>query len=586
MIDETRGAVPGRRWLAVTVATCILLGAGCNGRIGPAGGGGGGGSGGGGDPTICTPAQAAACTGSEVQASKRIVRLTFNQFVNSVRSLLGTTIADQLANNANYSIVDATHRSFPPLSSPREGINITDNVWDTADRMAQDVAKYVFDNFGTVTSCTGANVTDTCAQNWVRGFAAKAYRRPLDAAETTEINKVYADVKALTGPPGTIQEATQYAVYAALSSPFFLYRTELGAEAASAMGKLTQYELASQLSYFLTDGPPDATLTAAAAANTLSTEAEVRAQVDRILATEAAKANLHGAMMSYFAIPTLESIVVQDPVFTNAVRSSMYHESELFLRDTLWGGKLAELLTATKSPINETLAPIYGVSWPPAGVTLDADGFGVAQLPATRAGMLTQGGFLVARARPMAGSVIGRGLLVNEALVCNLNPPFPEQLASEIEASNALLADATEQERAAYRADRSRACASCHPNFDAYGLALENFDTIARYREVDDKGRPIDARATLPPKLGCETVNGPLELAAKLTTTDAFAACMATNTMKYALAQTTGGTGTNSCATQAVIDRFKAAGEGTFASLVREIAVSQTLAVRNAGGAQ
>ena len=168
MIDETRGAVPGRRWLAVMVAVGILLGAGCNGRIGPAGGG----SGGGGNETTCTPALTAACTGSEVQASKRIVRLTFNQFVNSIRSLLGTTIADQLANNANYSIVDSTHRSFPPLSSPREGVNITDNVWDTADRMAQDVAKYVFDNFGTVTSCTGTNVTDTCAQNCVRGFAA------------------------------------------------------------------------------------------------------------------------------------------------------------------------------------------------------------------------------------------------------------------------------------------------------------------------------------------------------------------------------------------------------------------------------
>jgi hypothetical protein len=102
--------------------------------------------------------------------------------------------------------------------------------------------------------------------------------------------------------------------------------------------------------------------------------------------------------------------------------------------------------------------------------------------------MLTQGGFLVARARPMAGSVVGRGLLVNAALVCNVNPPFPESLAGEIEAANVLLADATEQEKAAYRADRSRPCATCHPNFDVYGLALENFDTIARYREVDDKG--------------------------------------------------------------------------------------------------
>ena len=128
-------------------------------------------------------------------------------------------------------------------------------------------------------------------------------------------------------------------------------------------------------------------------------------------------------------------------------------------------------------------------------------------------------------------------------------------------------------------------CAACHPNFDAYGLALENFDTIGRFRETDDEGRPIDASVTLPPKLGCGTV-GRLRVAALLATSGAFATCIAKNMMSYALAQMTGGDGTNSCATRNVIDRFNAAGEGTFTSLVREIAVSQTLAVRNAGGAQ
>src|SRR4029077_18228878 len=262
-------------------------------------------------------------------------------------------------------------------------------------------AKYVLDNFTAVTACTGTTVTDSCAQTWVRAFAAKAYRRPLDAAETADLDKVYTDVKSFGG---TVQEATQYAVYSALDSPFFLYRAELGAGAAT-MGALTPYELASQISYFLTDGPPDATLLAVAAQNALATDVQLRAQVDRILATPATKQNLHDAMMSYFAITTLETIVVdgaKNPGWNDFVRSSMYHESDLFLTNTLWNGKLGDLLTSRMSPINDTLAPIYGVSWPPAGVALDADGFGTVQLPATRAGMLTQGGFLVARARPMA----------------------------------------------------------------------------------------------------------------------------------------------------------------------------------------
>ena len=372
--------------------------------------------------------------------------------------------------------------------------------------MAQDVAKYVFDNFGTVTSCTGTNVTDTCAQNWVRGFAAKAYRRPLDATETTEINKVYADVKALTGPPGTIQEATQYSVYAALSSPFFLYRTELGAEAPSAMGKLTQYELASRallLPHRRSTRTP--TLTAAAAANTLSTEAEVRAQVDRILATDAAKTNLHGAMMSYFAIPDAGNDRRPGSRVHGTRCAARCTTSRICSSATRCGAaSWPSCSTSTKSPINETLAPIYGVSWPPAGVTLDADGFGVTQLPATRAGMLTQGGFLVARARPQAGSVVGRGLLVNAALVCNVNPPFPD-LAGGRRSRRRTCCSPTRPNRKRppiAPTDRGRARRAT-PNFDVYGLALENFDTHrplsrgGRQGAADRRARHAAAQARL-----------------------------------------------------------------------------------------
>jgi hypothetical protein len=555
---------------------------GLGGSITPSGTGGA--TGGSAGPVACTPAPATApCSGTEVQAAKRTVRLTFNQVAESIRALLGDTIANKII--VDFEIVDARHRWFPPLANPREGTVITDSPWDTGDRIAQEAAQYVFDNFGTVTGCTGSNVTDTCAQTFVRAFAAKAYRRPLDATETAEINKVYTDVK---GFGGTIQDATQYGVYAALDSPFFLYRTEFGTGVATA-GAVSQYELASALSYFLTDGPPDAALTAAAAQSQLSTDAQLRTQVNRIIATDAAKRNLHGAMMSYFDITNLEEVIVDsgaNPKWNEAVRNSMYRESELFLENTLWGGKLTDLILSRRSPINEALAPIYGVSWPPAGVQLDADGFGVVELPATRAGMLTQGGFLVARARPMSGSVIGRGLLVNAAFLCIPAPPFPTQLGPAIEEAKTLLADATEKEKAAFRADKSRQCAACHPNFDPFGLTLENFDGIGQYRSVDDKGRPIDASVTLPSQLGCAPAANAVEMAGVLAGGTAFASCFAKNVLSFALAENASSAAATSCATRAIVDRFVAAGEGTFTSLVREIAVSQTMSARNPGGTQ
>lgn len=604
--------VPRARVFKITIA--LFLSTGCQGAVSPpaspgTGGGGvgpatgsggtgsgnaagtsatggsgtGGGAGAGSGPGTCVPEGSTVCTGTPVLASKRLVRLTFNQVARSIGALLGPTVAEKLM--TDFELADSTHRSFPPLSNPREGSVITDNPWDLGDRIAQTASQHVADNFAAVTGCTGTTITDGCAQSFVRSFAARAFRRPLTVEETGDLDKVYADVKSFGA---TIEEAARFGVYAALESPAFLYRTELGS-GAGTMGALTPHELASALSYFLTDGPPDAPLLDAAARGVLATETQLRAQVDRILATAEARTNLHGAMMGYFAIPALERVVIdtnQNPAWNEGVRNSLYHESELFLRDVLWGGKVTDLVSSRRSPINATLAPLYGVTWPPAGVTLDGDGFGTVELPSVRAGMLTQGGFLVARARPMAGSVVGRGLLVNAAFLCNVNPPFPNQLASDIEAANVLLADATEKDKAAYRADRSRACAGCHPNFDPYGMALENFDTIGRYRTEDEKGRPIDTRVTLPPKLGCASASGASDLAAKLTAGSAFTSCLARNVMAFALAETTAGTTTGSCATQAVVDRFNAAGDGTFTSLVREIAVSQTLSVRNAGGAQ
>jgi hypothetical protein len=369
-----------------------------------------------------------------------------------------------------------------------------------------------------------------------------------------------------------------------MEAPQFLYRTEFGSS-SSAAGALAPYELASELSYFLTDGPPDATLLAAAASNQLSNADQVGAQVDRILATPAARTNLHAAMFGYFAIPNIEAVIIDTNVFTtwnDGLRNSMEHETDLFLQDTLWNGKVTDLLTSKTSYINSTLASYYGSAAPAAGAA-DADGFGKVMLPDTRAGILTQGGFLVARARPMAGSVVGRGLLVNAAFLCASNPAFPSQLADTINMVQMMLADATERQKSDYRR-MTAPCMSCHPNFDPYGLALENYDGIGRYRTMDDKGRAIDASITLPALAGGQMVNGGVELGQALASGGAFANCIAKNLVNFALAETPAvPVETNACAIRNVSDAFTASSNGSFSSLVRGVAISTTLASRTGG---
>ena len=157
---------------------------------------------------------------------------------------------------------------------------------------AQKVGEYVRDHFAAVTACPSP-ATDGCATSYLDALAGKAYRRALTADEQARFSALYDNLRAAVVKDQaitlTVEEATGFAVQALLLSPQLLWRWEVGAETSSSPPGvfLTDAELASNLSFFLTDGPPDDALRADASAGTL--RANLGAHVDRILATPAAR---------------------------------------------------------------------------------------------------------------------------------------------------------------------------------------------------------------------------------------------------------------------------------------------------------
>jgi hypothetical protein len=263
--------------------------------------------------------------------------------------------------------------------------------------------------------------------------------------------------------------------------------------------------------------------------------------------------------------------------FNSGVANSMFREGQLFINNVLWnGGKVSDLATSRKSFINTQLAPLYGVAAP---VMVDADGFGLVDLPENRAGILTSLGFLTSRSRPDQQSVVGRGLAVNDAILCQQNPAFPEALAAQIENLNTAQADLSERERANYRATTAP-CLGCHPSFDPYGISLENFDVVGRFRTMDAQGRAIDPSVTLPPVAGGVVAMNAVEMGQALATSGAFSNCVASKLLTYALAET--GVSGNSCATRLISESFKASDQ-SFTALVRAVAVSKSLTQRSGG---
>src|SRR5690606_20310579 len=104
------------------------------------------------------------------------------------------------------------------------------------------------------------------------------------------------------------------------------------------------------------------------------------------------------------------------------------------------------------------------------GVEVDArdvNEFVEVDLPENRAGLITQVGFLASNSRPDVPSVVARGLAINNSLLCQTNPPFPESeaLTNLIEEAGSKLINASERERADYRTTTSP-CLGCHVVFD------------------------------------------------------------------------------------------------------------------------
>ena len=286
-----RFSVP-MRWRAGVLSLCAAFGLGCHGEVGSAG------------TTTETTPLCDASDPTQVVAPQRIALLTSTQLMNMVR-LVSSTEADNIVKNAVFPVItDLTVRFPPPRAEQFRSIpdSTTLAYFDT---MAQNVRDYVRDNFATVTGGKCTPSADACAMDYLNALAAKAYRRPLTTDEQTRFTDLYNNLRSQLvnnyQVTLSVEEATGNAVYALLMSPQLLWRWELGGTETSTSPPgvyLTDAELASSLSFFLTDRPPDDMLLADVQAGTL--RANIGAHVSRILGTQASRAWLTHVMRHVF----------------------------------------------------------------------------------------------------------------------------------------------------------------------------------------------------------------------------------------------------------------------------------------------
>lgn len=381
-------------------------------------------------------------------------------------------------------------------------------------------------------SCDPALQGDAmCAKQFVEGFGRRAYRRRLTPAEVADLLQVFTEAGALPGNV-TFTDKLQLLVRAILQSPQFLYHWELGLSAPHVTNgaiRLTPYEVASRLSYFLWSSMPDEELLGAAEANRLGTPSSLAAEVTRMLQDPKARdtvTSFHSQWLRLDNVLRITKDPTTYPLFNDALRRDMKAENAAFVNHVLLDSdaKLATLLGATFSFANEPLAKLYGV----AGVT--GTGLRKVALDASeRAGILTQTALLSTTANAYEASLILRGQLLREQFLCQPLAPPP----AVVPPLPALAPGQSLRERSkAHMTNAS--CKVCHELIDPIGYGFGNYDAIGAYRTTE-AGKAIDASGSISGLDGSDqSFNGPAELAALLSNSNQVKNCIAKQWFRFA----------------------------------------------------
>lgn len=343
--------------------------------------------------------------------------------------------------------------------------------------------------------CRPRRVTDEapCAKTILRTLAHHAYRRPV----TDE------DVQTLIGFYNTgrtesdFDTGIQMALERLLVDPDFLFRTEYDPPSVppATSYRISDFEMASRLSFFLWSSIPDDELLGLAATGRLRDSAILGQQVRRMLADTRAKAlidNFAGQWLYLRNVRTASPNPDIFPQFDENLREAFQRETELFLTSLLREDRsVLDLLNANYTFVNERLARhyqipnIYGTRFRRVTFTNEQ-----------RGGLLGQGSLLMVTSYPNRTSPVLRGKWLLENLLGAPPPPPPPNVPSLPDRGQdgkpASVRDRLEQHR------KSPVCASCHAQMDPLGFALENFDAIGNWRTTTEAGTPIDASGQLP----------------------------------------------------------------------------------------
>jgi hypothetical protein len=324
----------------------------------------------------------------------------------------------------------------------------------------------------------------------VVALAGRAFRRPLVADEESRLRTLYDTLRKKEVPH---EEAIHAAIAHVLVSPDFLYKIEVAGPGTESK-PVSDYELATRLSYFLWSSMPDADLLAAAESGRLDDPEVLKSEVRRMLAAPASRRLAEEFGTQWLHVHGFASLDEKNaelfPTFAD-LRADMEEETVRFLDDFFRNDRsILSLVDADHTFLNERLAKHYGVEGVAGAEWRRVEGV----KKHGRGSILCLATTLATQAGASRTSPILRGNWLYETILGEKLPKPPKDVPLLAETVPTGL---SERQLIAMHSENA-ACAKCHRRIDPFGFALEEFDAIGRLRTADASGKPLDTKATLP----------------------------------------------------------------------------------------
>lgn len=448
----------------------------------------------------------------------RVVRLTNEQWTNSAKSVLALPSAPTQAEafqNAVSGTTDFTNNELV--------LDVDSRGWSDYQTAAEALATQVTSD----AAMLGKLYAGTDSAGFIKSVGRRVYRRPLTDAETAAYQKLFDVGSALTGTRSAFAKGASVVLEGMLQSPFFLYRSELGAAGAPLSG----YEMAAKLSLWLRNSTPDdALLDAAAGPGKLDTADGAAAAAQTMLEEPAAKAvmrQFHAQFLHFDRYSELSKVGVA--AYNPSINAELAESSYLFFDKIFSQGLgLKDVFLSTTGFVGPNMAPLYG-----GGMAAPASGFVEKDLGSNRPGYFLQLPFLILYAHNDVPDSIHRGVSMSLDVLCApLGPPAPEippLPTPKPGQTNRMRVD-----------EHTSGCgAACHNNMiNPLGFAFENFDGMGQFREMEKNGSemlPIDASGSFNFVDGTKTYKNAAELMQVLASDEQAHLCYTKKLASYGL---------------------------------------------------